>query len=521
MAAPHRARNVLRANVALLGVFCFALSTGCASVTHGLIPKTAGGSSTIATTNSINPAIKNVIVVIFENRSFDNMFQFLDHSQANIANISGTAYSYGTPVTLQSQTLAASTYDVGHSHSDFLRDYDQTSTGPKNDGWPTGTDTAYAYVPKSEVQPDLDIANEFAISDNFFHGITAPTFPSHVEIGGASTYGVIDNPSDEVWGCDASPGTTTGLFDPNMPNQEDPTGGPFPCFDELSIFDLLDRGGISWFSYDEPQGVTPTGNENIPGFYRQIRYGPDWTTKIGTSDAEILTALVAGGATSTLPGDTGLGAGGPTTLPQVSFVIPDDASTDHAGTPSLGPMYLEALVNAFGESSYFNNTLMIITWDDWGGWYDHVTPPVRPNGTNLGFRKPIIFVGGLVKKGIVANGVQEAYVSHVQTEDASIAKTIEDIYHLGSLGQDDVGANDFNDVIMPAGATPAPFTPITSVEEAAPSTPVDAPVGDRPGRRHVAPFRVIPPNAFNGQRDAAGHDFDASKDYYGKQSADY
>jgi phospholipase C len=517
MAAPYAARPAMRAKAALVGAIALALSTGCASISHSLIPKTASGSSTTATANTINPAIKNVIVVIFENRSFDNMFQFLDHSQANIANISGTAYSYGTPVTLQSETLAASTYDVGHSHSDFLRDYDQTSAGPQNDGWPTGTDTAYGYAPKAEVQPDLDIANEFAISDNFFHGITAPTFPSHVEIGGASTYGVIGNPSDEIWGCDAAPGTVTDLFDPNVPGQVDGGAGPFPCFDELSIFDLLDRGGISWYSYDEPQGVTPTGNENIPGFYRQIRYGPDWTTKIGTSDAEILTAL--GVPSTTLPGSATLGGGGPAVLPQVSFVIPNDASTDHAGTPSLGPMYLETLVNDFGESTYFNNTLMIITWDDWGGWYDHVTPPVRPNGTNLGFRKPIIFVGGLVKKGIVVNGVQEAYVSHVQTEDASIAKTIEDIYHLGTLGQDDVGANDFSDVIMPAGATPAPFTPITSIENAAPSLPVNAPVGDR--KRHVVPFRIIPPNAFNGQPDASGHGFDASKDYYGKQSADY
>jgi hypothetical protein len=125
-----------------------------------------------------------------------------------------------------------------------------------------------------------------------------------------------------------------------------------------------------------------------------------------------------------------------------------------------------------------------------------------------------------VKKGIVVNGVQEAYVSHVQTEDASIAKTIENIYHLGTLGQDDVGANDFSDVIMPAGSTPATFVPITSIENAAPSVPVNAPVGDRPGRK-FSPFRIVPANAFNGQKDAAGHDFDASKDYYGKQSADY
>ncbi len=508
----------------LLLAACTLILAGCGNgaMSH-LVPNTAGrsgGNSTTVSNGAFNPNIKNVVVVILENRSFDNMFQFLDHNYANIADISATgavhsaAYSgneptnHGTPVTLSSQTLAASSTDVGHSHSNFLQDYD----GGADDGW---TGIGYGYVPKSEVQPDLDIANEFAISDNFFHGITAPTFPSHVEIGGSSTYGVIDNPSDQIWGCDAAPGTTTGLFDPNAPGEEDPTGGPFPCFDELSIFDLLDRAQpapVSWKFYSEPMGYSAAGNEEIPGYYRQIRYGPDWNNNIEDSDTLLATAFADSVGTCSLA--------------QVSESIPNEASTDHAGTPSLGPMYLEALVNAFGESACFDNTLMIITWDDWGGWYDHVTPPTRPNGTHLSFRKPIIFVGGYVKKGPIVNGAQEAYVTHVLTEDASINKTIENLYGLGTLGADDVNANDFRDVLMPANATPAPFVPITSAELAAvplpsPASPLPINAVPRPHRKQSRPlFRIVPPN-FAGGKDVRGKTFDADDDYYGKQSADY
>lgn len=227
------------------------------------------------------------------------------------------------------------------------------------------------------------------------------------------------------------------------------------------------------------------GNLNIAGYFRHIRYGPDWNHDIATSDKEFLPALAAG------------------TLPQVSFLIPDETSTDGAGSPSLGPTYIKAVVNAFGESPYYKNSLMVITWDDWGGWYDHVVPPTRADGSHLSWRKPVIFVGGYVKHG---------YVSHVQTEDASIAASIEHLFNLGSLGAHDVQANDFSDVIDIKQSVP-PFVPITSNQGlyVAPGAPAPTlPMGG---------FRVIP-GGFAG-RQTHGKPFFASADYYGARSADY
>ena len=433
---PPVVRRTTRAHRTLAAVAAVAALAACSggggnAGTARAIPSVPGArvaTPADVTQQAIRSKIKHLIVVVLENRSFDNMMQFYDHSKADIANISGTATYHGMPVTLTPKTLTLSMNGTGHSHDAFLADYD----GGKNDGF---TSYGYSYVPQVEVQPYLDIAKEFAISDRFFHGITGPTFPSHLEIGGASTYGVIDNPATNTWGCDSPPGTQVAVFDPTMPNEQNPNG-PFPCFEQLSIFDLMDRVQpvpVSWRFYDEIPGASAVGNLNFAGYFRHIRFGPDWTTDIARSDTQFTADAQAG------------------TLKQVSFVIPNECCTDGAGTPSMGPNYIAQLVNAFGASTYYKDSLMMITWDDWGGMYDHVVPPVRADGSHLSFRKPILFVGAYVKHG---------FVSHVQTEDASIDTTIENLFGLGTLGAHDAQAADFADVLDVAQTPPA-FAPIT------------------------------------------------------------
>ena len=77
-----------------------------------------------------------------------------------------------------------------------------------------------------------------------------------------------------------------------------------------------------------------------------------------------------------------------------------------------------------------------MTWDDWGGWYDHVTPKVR-NPYELGFRVPLLVISPYVKSA--------GYVSHVNYEFGSILKFTEEQFDLASLGTTDADANDFSD----------------------------------------------------------------------------
>jgi phospholipase C len=103
------------------------------------------------------------------------------------------------------------------------------------------------------------------------------------------------------------------------------------------------------------------------------------------------------------------------------------------------------VVNAIGNSQYWNDTAIFITLDDWGGWYDHVKPP-QYNAYELGFRVPLIVVSPYARPG---------YVSHVQHEFGSILKFIEGTFALGSLGYTDARADDLSDCF---DFTQAPLT---------------------------------------------------------------
>jgi phospholipase C len=79
--------------------------------------------------------------------------------------------------------------------------------------------------------------------------------------------------------------------------------------------------------------------------------------------------------------------------------------------------------------------VILVTWDDWGGWYDHVRPP-QYNSYELGFRVPLIVIGPYAKKG---------YVSHVQHEFGSLLKFTERVFGLDSLGTTDDRSDNLYD----------------------------------------------------------------------------
>jgi hypothetical protein len=151
-------------------------------------------------------------------------------------------------------------------------------------------------------------------------------------------------------------------------------------------------------------------------------------------------------------------------LAQVSWVIPNGASSDHALTTNgNGPSWVASVVNAIGNSPYWANTAIIVTWDDWGGWYDHVAPKVINDGISwgsgyaYGFRVPLIVVSPYAKA---------AYISHVTHDFGSILKFIETTFNLPSLGYADAPADDLSDCFN-LTQTPLPFNTIPALHGAA------------------------------------------------------
>ena len=378
--------------------------------------------------------LEHIIVVVQENRSFDELF----HGFPGADTVSTGQTSTGKTVQLQPIGLVAS-FDAGHAHGDFLNEYDngkmngfdRASFSPKTAKPPPYF--AYSYVPRSDAQPYWDMATQYTVADRMFQSNSGPSYPAHQYLIAGQSALAFENPTvpkgspvGTGWGCDDPPGT----FVPTMAAHY-----PFPCFDYQTLGDEMDRQGVSWAYY------APAEHDLAGGYIwsaynavRHIRFGSDWTKNVISPQTTIISDILGG------------------RLPQVSWVVPDGRNSDHSlFTDGSGPSWVASIVNVLGQSPYWNTSAVVILWDDWGGWYDHVAPQ-QIDTMGLGFRVPLIVVSPYAKHG---------YVSHVQHEFGSILKFTEETFQLPSLGLRDVRSDDLSDC-FDFTRTPSPFKRIAA-----------------------------------------------------------
>ena len=385
---------------------------------------------------SSSTPITHIVIIVQENRTPDYLFQGIPH-----ADIATTALdSEGQTVSLQPVSLAAG-YDLSHRNAAFITDYD----GGLMDGFdrnlpPSEYLRPYGYAPRKEVSPYHQMARQYVLADRMFQTNQSGSFPSHQYLVSgtssaqpASTDDVDSNglnkknqSQNEPVGCDAPQNAIVNTIDP-VTGYAGPT--PFPCFDRPALSDLLDAAGVSWRYYQHNLGP---GLWHAYDAIQHVRYGPDYANVV-TPSRTILTDAATGN------------------LAAVSWVMPpSNPYSDHSGDGSAkGPSWVAAVVNAIGTSQYWNSTAILIVWDDWGGWYDHVPPP-QFNHYELGFRVPLLVISPYAKK---------AHVSHVQYEFGSLLKFAETTFGLGSLGTTDVRANNLTDAFN-YNRPPRAFTPI-------------------------------------------------------------
>jgi phospholipase C len=381
--------------------------------------------------------IQHIVIIVQENRTPDYLFQGIPG-----ADIAETAVdSKDQTVRLHAVSLGAH-YDLGHSHHDFLKDY----AGGKMDGFDQGIPpfkhlNPFGYAPASEARPYHDMAEQYVFADHMFQSNQGPSFPSHLYlVSGTATdakiseYRVSDNPHDGTTGhtrgggCDAPPSTKVRTV-----NVLDGSQGPdiYPCLNRPVLSDFLDKKGVTWRYYQDSLGA---GLWHPFDAIRHVRYGSDYANVI-TPPESILTDIKNGH------------------LAGLSWVIPDGAHSDHPGSGGhdKGPSWVAAVVNAVGMSSFWKNTAIFVTWDDWGGWYDHVPPPIE-NGYELGFRVPLVVISPYAKR---------AYVSKVQHEFGSILAFSEETFGIpkGALNATDARADDLMDA-FDFGQQPRKFVPI-------------------------------------------------------------
>lgn len=405
--------------------------------------------------------IQHVVIIFQENRTPDNLFHdpVLMARGADIATRGLTSSGQMIPLTASSLGI---NYDLSHAHSAFVAMYN----GGKMDGVDKvevfcpkhaidcpPPDPQFKYVQALDVRPYFQMAEQYTFGDRMFQTNQGPSFPAHQFIlsgtsapTATSSLFAAENPAGGI-GCTAPPASTVALI--NQQGVE--SSSMYPCFEHPTLTDELNSKGISWRYYAPSSGyleslwTAPNAIQHMCGPNATppnatACVGPDWINNVvlytRQNPAPILTDIRNN------------------VLPAVSWIIPTGYNSDHSGSTANtgGPSWVASIVNAIGTSPYWSNTAIIVTWDDWGGWYDHVSPPrVVEAGSSwgsgyiYGFRVPLIVISPYAKS---------SYISHVAHDFGSILRLIEEIFGLPSLGYADAYADDLSDCF---NASPAPL----------------------------------------------------------------
>ena len=250
-------------------------------------------------------------------------------------------------------------------------------------------------------------ASHFLLADHFFTPILGPSFPNHlVTIAGTSNQTVanVHNGVPNTWGCDSGPHATA-----QATGTQGKTYYAVPCFDIPTLADELDAKGLSWRYYAPPEG-DPGYIWNSFDAIRNVRLNPTrWKTHIA-ADTSFVTDVQKG------------------TLPAVSWLVISPANSDHPpASICQGENWTVRQLNALMTSPLWQHTAVFMTWDDFGGFYDHVPPPqVDPWG--YGMRVPLLIISPYVKAHTVYHDVSQF---------GSVLRFIETRFGLASLGNRD------------------------------------------------------------------------------------
>jgi phospholipase C len=393
--------------------------------------------------------IQHVVVVVQENRSFDNLFQGYPHANT----VSSGKNSRGQTVPLQPVTLEA-LYGIEHTATSFFAACDGTLPGQncKMDafdkevayGQNVPANPEYGYVPRRETKLYFAMAKAYVLGDDMFTSQVDASFVSHQYLIAGQANHAVNLPTG-LWGCGGAPSDSVTTL-----NSDRSYGPPESvCFDYPTIGDELDAKGLGWRYYSvnsQDPAYLWSAYQAISSVYN----GPEWKRRVINPPAQFLTDVANG------------------SLSAVTWVTPTFKDSDHAPSQGkAGPEWVASVVNAVGESKFWDSTVIFVMWDEWGGWYDHVPPPyVDYDG--LGVRVPLLVISPYAKRN---------YVSHVQYEHGSIVKFIEDTFGLGRLAASDTRANSPGPDCLDFTKPPRAFTPFQTTLKARDF--VDAPLDKR------------------------------------------
>ncbi len=390
--------------------------------------------------------IETVVILMQENRSFDthlgHLYKYVGRTDIESARDDTTNPEKlgmpNSPTYKYQHAPHLCVLDTNHEWPGTHTEYDDGKMDgffQANDGWaapappqaPSSVlsgERALWWLDERDISFYYDLAATFAIGDHHFSSILGPTWPNRMYLYAATSFGVIDA---------------------NFP---DMSGYPYPKKD-ATIFDMLEKRGVSWAIY----------GDGLPG--ATVAVGPLINSRWGRNPLKRIVDLYDDAAAGKLP--------------QVVFVDPVlghmRPGQDDEHPPAdvqVGQKFVSDVVHAMFKSPQWSKLAMFITYDEHGGFYDHVAPPsacapdrmapILPSGDTTvggfdryGIRVPLIVVSPFTKK---------KFVSHVTRDHTSITRFLEAKFRLPALTARDANADamlEYFDFDAPPFATPPPI----------------------------------------------------------------
>jgi phospholipase C len=325
-----------------------------------------GGLARPAVAQAATP-ITHVVVIDMENHSFDSLF--------------GTFPGVNGMVESRASDPLRSDYD--HTGPATLAALD----GGKLDAFPLRSKIQYK---QADIPTYWAYAQKYALSDNFFSSMATSSTPNHMALVAGQTGGIDTTLFSP--GCN-SPANTL-LYSRSVSGVN---FWSYPCYAINSLPAELSAAGMSWRYYG----------------FDDIWNAPEYISNLVNSPNDVRSS-------TQFINDVNAGH-----MATVSWVTPQGGLNSDHPPEMLEPAenFVADNVKAVMQSPYWSSTAIFVTWDDWGGFYDHVPPPVV-DGVGLGPRVPLIVISPWVRSG---------YVSHQEAEFASIDKFIENTYGVPSL----------------------------------------------------------------------------------------
>jgi len=350
--------------------------------------------------------IAHIVFIIKENRSFDHYFgRFPGADGATMGRTSS-----GEVVPLQDAPDQVFP-DLAHSTAASYLAYD----GGRMDAFDRipgaidlGVDHAYTEMYPGDIPNYWAYARRFTLDDHFFSTVMGPSLPNHLVTIAAQNGGVTSNPqrSHNRWGCDAPRGAfVTTLSVSGQP------GGAFPCLDLPTLADRLNAHHISWRYYAPRRGQSGYIWSTFDAI-RHIRYSRQWATNV-TPWTHFQRDVLSG------------------RLAAVTWLITDTPQSEHPpASACLGENTSVSEINAVMRSRFWRSTAIFLTWDDFGGFYDHVPPP-QTDRWGLGPRVPTLVISPYARHGAI---------DHTAYDFSSLLRFVENRFGLAPLTTHDAQA---------------------------------------------------------------------------------